>query len=255
MQAENNPATYQLYVGVDIAAATFTASRLRPEAKPDKSQNYTQTLKSFTKLAQDLLQTGVAPAQILVVLEATGNYWISLAVFLHQANFVVSVINPQRSHNYAKSLMLRPKNDQLDAQTLAKFAQTHKPAAWTPPPQIYHELQQRLNQREALTDLRQQVRNQLHALKQCPVIVPEVQTRMEELISTLDQQIEAVESEISQVVKTDKAWGDSIALLNTIPGIGLLTACWLVTLSLNFSSCERAESLVMYAGLAPHRKK
>jgi transposase len=243
--------TYQLYVGVDIAAATFTASRLFPEGKPDKSQNYHQTLESFRKLELDLLQSGVPPTQILVVLEATGNYWISLAVFLHQSNFVVSVVNPQQSHNYAKSLMLRCKNDQLDAQTLAKLAQSHKPAAWTPPPQLYHELQQRLNQREALNDLRQQVRNQLHALLVCPIIIPEVQTRMEELLATFDQQIHAVEAEIKKVVKHDEVWGSTVSLLQTIPGIGLLTACWLVMLTLNFTSCKRAESLVMYAGLAP----
>ena len=39
-QAENNPTTYQLYVGVDIAAATFTAAHLRPDAaKPTKALN------------------------------------------------------------------------------------------------------------------------------------------------------------------------------------------------------------------------
>lgn len=251
MSVENNATFYQLYVGIDIAATSFTASHLRPDGKPSKSNNYQQSSESFHKLEQDLLKTGVAPAQILIVMEATGNYWLSLAVFLHGTDFVVSVINPQQSYNYAKSLLLRSKDDQLDAQTLARFAQSHKPAAWTPPPQIYHELQQRLSQREALTDLRQQVRNQLHALLVCPVVVPQVQTRMETLIATFEEQIETLEVEIKELLKTDKEWGGTIAILQTIPGIGLLTACWLVMLTLNFSSCQKAESLVMYAGLAP----
>ena len=39
-QVKNNPTTYQLYVGVDIAAATFTAVHLRPDAaKPTKALN------------------------------------------------------------------------------------------------------------------------------------------------------------------------------------------------------------------------
>ncbi len=245
------PHHYQLYVGVDIAAASFTASQMRPEAKPSKAQHYQQTGEAYVKLQRDLLRTGCQPAQILVVMEATGTYWISLAVYLEQAGFRVAVINPLQAHNYAKSLLQRNKNDQLDAQTLAKFGQSHQPAAWSPPPQVYHQLQQRLSQRAALVDLRQQVLNQLHALQVCPVIVPQVQARMQELIATFDQQIEVVETEIKQVVEQDQDWSKSITLLQTIPGIGLLTACWLVVVSLNFTGCEKGEALAHYAGLAP----
>lgn len=251
-----NPASaYQLYVGVDISAATFTAARMRPDAKPSKALDYQQTSTSFSKFQQDLLQTGLGPFQILIVMEATGTYWISLALFLVQAGFAVAVINPMQAHNYAKSLLQRAKTDQLDAQMLARFGQSHKPGLWNPPPPVYHQLLQRLNQRAALVDLRQQVRNQLHALSVCPVIVPEVQTRMEELIVTFDTQIETVETEIKQVVEQDENWSGSIKLLQTIPGIGLLTACWLVVVSLNFTTCEKGESLAHYAGLAPVVRK
>jgi transposase len=36
----------------------------------------------------------VAPQATLVVLEATGSYWIALAVALHQAHYRISVLNP-----------------------------------------------------------------------------------------------------------------------------------------------------------------
>lgn len=255
MSTANPASAYQLYVGIDISAATFTAARMRPETKPSKAVDYQQTPDSFYKFQQDLLQTGLSASQILIVMEATGTYWITLALFLVQAGFAVAVINPMQAHNYAKSLLQRAKTDQLDAQTLARFGQSHKPALWNPPPPIYHELQQRLAQRAALSDLRQQVRNQLHALSVCPVVVPEVQRRMEELIRTFDAQIEAVETEIKQVVEQDENWSASIKLLRTIPGIGLLTACWLVVVSLNFTTCEKGESLAHYAGLVPIVRK
>ncbi len=225
---------------------SFTAALLPAEAaaKPAKALNYQQTNQAYRKLERGLLRPGLPPSQILVVMEATGTYWISLALYLHQAGFVVAVINPLQTHNYAKSLLQRSMNDQLDAQTLAKFAQTHQPPAWNPPPRVYHQLQQRLSQRAALVDLRQQVRNQLHALTVCPAVVPEVQSRMEQLIATFEQQIEAIETEIKQVIQQDQQWFNSITLLQTIPGIGLLTACWLVVVSLNFSGCEKGESLV-----------
>jgi transposase len=46
----------------------------------------------------------------------------------------------------------------------------------------------------------------------------------------------------------------SIALLRTIPGIGLLSACWLVVATLNFTTCDSPEALVHYAGLAPQER-
>ncbi len=69
------------------------------------------------------------------------------------------------------------------------------PSKGTPPPAIYSERQQRLAARDTLVDLRQQVRNQLHALVQLPVVIPAVRARMEDLIATFDAQIAAIGGE------------------------------------------------------------
>lgn len=76
-------------------------------------------------------------------------------------------------------MLKRAKTDAIDAQTLAHLAAVLQPHAWTPPPAVYAELQQRLAQRDAFFDLRQQLRNQLHALDQHPVVVASVRTRAE----------------------------------------------------------------------------
>ncbi len=95
------------------------------------------------------------------------------------------------------------------------------------------ELQQRLAQRDSLLDLRQQVRNQLHALEQGPVVIAAVRQRMETLIATLTVQIKEVEKEITPALQQDAAWAKAAALLQTIIGVGLVTAAWLVTSTLN----------------------
>jgi transposase len=51
----------------------------------------------------------VPPTEILVVIEATGSYWVALAVSLHEAGFAVAVINPAHAHNYVLSLPVAPK--------------------------------------------------------------------------------------------------------------------------------------------------
>jgi transposase len=50
---------------------------------------------------------------------------------------------------------------------------------------IFVELYQRLTERKSLVDMRQQLRNQLHALTQGPTVIASVRTRMERLLEAL----------------------------------------------------------------------
>jgi transposase len=97
---------------------------------------------------------------------------------------------------------LKSKNDLLDAQTLARLALAQKPARWNPPPAIYQELSQRLSQRADLMEVRQALRNQLHALSVFPA-VPSVVARLELLIETLSQQLKGLDDEIKATIKQE----------------------------------------------------
>jgi transposase len=184
-------------------------------------------------------------------MEATGSYWISLATRLVHAGFGVSVINPAQAHHFAKALLKRAKTDAIDAQTLAQVAMVLQPAPWTPPPQIYAALQQRLAQRDDLLTLRQQVRNQLHALEQHPEVIAEVRARMESLLATFAAQLTEVDDEIAATLRQDAAWAAAAARLQSIKGIGWVTAAWTLVTPLNFTTCETVDALTAYAGLAP----
>jgi transposase len=251
MAAPTTTSPYRLFVGIDIAAKTFTTTWLEPDGSPSRPLTLEQTPQGFASLQARLRATGQTPAEILVVLEATGSYWIALATTLAQAGFRVSVVNPAQAHHFAKALLKRAKTDAIDARTLAQLAALLQPAPWTPPPDIYPELQQHLAQREALIGLRQQVRNQRHALLQAPAVVASVRERMEALLVTMDEQIRAIERELKDVVQQDACWAATAAHLMSIPGVGLLTAAWLLVTTLNFTVGATPEELTAYAGLAP----
>jgi len=240
----------QLYVGVDIAAETFVAAWLAPGGQPGTPFTGEQTPTGFAALQRRLQGTGSPPAATLVVLEATGNYWVAFAVALHEAGYRVAVVNPRQAHHFAKAQLRRAKTDALDARDLAQLAVALRPAPWTPPPTVYHEVRQRLVARDGLLAMRTQARNQRHALLQWPVVVAAVRQHLDELIADLDRRIAALEAEIAAVLK-DSAWAASLACLTSAPGIGLVTASWLLVGTLNFALCAGPESLTAYAGLAP----
>lgn len=66
-----------VYVGIDIAADTFTAAWLMPGGNPTvprpKSTRGDQTPAGVTALEQRLTATQVPPSATLVVMEPTGN--------------------------------------------------------------------------------------------------------------------------------------------------------------------------------------
>jgi hypothetical protein len=68
-----NDATYQLFVGVDIAATSATVSWLTPGATPTRAFTLEQTPQAFRPLEQRLLAIGHPAESILVVMEATGS--------------------------------------------------------------------------------------------------------------------------------------------------------------------------------------
>ncbi len=242
----------QLYVGVDIAAKTFTAVWRRADGTPTRRQTFNQEAAGYRTFQEKLQATEVAPQHTCVLMEATGVYWVTLAVTLHAAGYTVGVINPAPARDFARGLGLRAKTDDLDAQALAELAVKREVTAWVPPPQAYHELRQRLVLREGLRDMRTQALNQRHALAQWPVVIASVKEHLDQLIASLNERIHAVEDEIATLLDSG-AWAASAKLLLSIPGIGPITTAWLLVCTLNFSLHATPDSLVNYAGLAPQR--
>jgi transposase len=243
--------TYALFVGIDIAAATATVSMQRPGARASRSCTIDQTPEGYTSLVHKLQATSHVPSKVLVVMEATGSYWINLATRLVHEGFVVSVINPAQAHHFAKALLKHAKTETIDAQTLAQLAAVLQPEPWTLPPPIYYALQQRLAQRDDLLNLRQQVCNQLHALQHYPEMIPEVRARMERLLATFEAQLTEVEAEITAALGHDSAWAAAAQRLQSITGVGWVTAAWTLVATVNFTTCDTVEALTAYAGLAP----
>jgi hypothetical protein len=125
---DDTSAVYQLYVGIDVAADTFTAAWLAPGGTPTPPLTGEQTPAGYAARRRRLQATRVAPASTLVVLAATGDYWVALAVALHAAGYRVAVANPRQAPHCAKAQLRRAKTAALDAQDLARLAAALQPA-------------------------------------------------------------------------------------------------------------------------------
>ncbi|MCG8350244.1 MAG: IS110 family transposase [Chloroflexales bacterium] len=109
-------------MGVDITATSFAAAWTRDVPTREPARTFAQTPDGFVACQAWLTSTGAAPAATLLVLEATGGYWVTLAVPMQQAGYAVSVVNLAQAHAFARSLLRRATTDALDAQVLAQLA-------------------------------------------------------------------------------------------------------------------------------------
>jgi transposase len=177
---------YALFVGIDIGSEelmTFSRDALAvPETsslvKADWHQSaaavaYPQSKCGYQKLERALRkqarQRGISETEILITMEATGNFWLPPASYLYRAGFDIMVINPSSARHYAGMKLKRSKSDPIDATILASLGLVYaiddhlRIRLWHEPPPIYDELRQRINLFSQMSKLITQTTNRQRA--------------------------------------------------------------------------------------------
>jgi transposase len=213
---------------------------------------FTNDHEGIAKLIKMLHKRGVAR----VVLEATGVYHLDLALALDQAKGMkVMVLNPKAAKAYADVQMRRAKTDPIDTALLADYAQHMSFEAWCAPrPQIL-ALRACSRRLVALTRLRTQAKNQLHALQataSTPAFIIE-DARLS--VTQLDAQIAALQANTLAMIAADESLQATFELLLSITGVGAKSAIQLMGELLVLDTSMRAKQWVAMAGLDPRPYK
>jgi transposase len=235
------------YVGIDVAKATLEVA-LWVEGKGLHTGQFSNDAPGF-KQVQRWLTKHAKQASIHACLEATGRYSDDVAQFLYQTGYAVSVVNPARIKGYAEAHLRRNKTDKLDAALIADFVRTQNPALWTPPAPQWRHLQALVRHLEALEQLRQQTNNRLKAGS----VTPAVQQHLQEHLAFLDAQIAHTKQLIHDHIDQHPDMKRERDLLDSIIGIGSLTAAKLLAEFRSISAFDNPRQLVAFAGLNPRQ--
>lgn len=234
------------WLGIDVAKETLAASLLLAERVAHGT--FDNTPAGFKKLDSWLKKRRVKQAH--VCLEATGRYSEAVAEHLHAAGHTVSVINPARLKAFAQATLTRTKTDQTDAALLALFCQRQQPAPWQPPAPEKRALRALVRRRESLQELRQQEANRLSSGEDDPLVVRSLQA----VVGFLDEQLVQVAQAIRVQAASDPAVQRQVELVDSIPGIGWVTATTLIA-EIDFGAYPSARQLVAQAGLNPRQRQ
>jgi transposase len=182
-----------------------------------------------------------------VCLEATGVYSEAIALFLHEAGYRVSVVNPARTKAFADSRLSRQKTDKTDALVIAHFCQTQQPTRWQPPDPAQRELQALVRQLRALQAIHRQERNRLEA----NLTSETVTAMLRQHLTFLEQQMEAIQHLIHDQIECHPDLKRQRDLLDTIPGLGEVTIATLLAEIRDIRAFDNAPQLAAYAGVTP----
>ena len=233
-------------VGIDIAKDKFDVCLLNEAGKAQQA-TFANSKQGINQLHHWLKKQGAKQAQ--VCLEATGIYGDLVAETLHSRKYQVSVVNPARIKAYADSQMRRNKTDALDAALIADYCRTQQPDLWTPPPPELKELRTLIRHLDDLKQEKQRASNRLDVQNSSQAVIQHLQAQM----SLLQDQIQHTLRLIHDQIDRHPDLKQQRDLLDSIPGIGDLTASYLIAELGDISRFQDVGEVVAFVGLNPRQ--
>jgi transposase len=186
-----------------------------------------------------------------VLLEATGPYYIRLAMHLHSAALQVCVLNPLVVKRFSQMRLVRTKTDKADAALIADYGinQPDRLAAWAPPQDYVVRLGQLCALCDGLIRHLTVLKNQQEAFRATALLGEEDGSFLSELIAHTEAQIARLEKQMGAIVNAEQP--ELMGNLTSIPGIGKKTALMLVLISGGFKKFATYRQLIAYIGFAP----
>lgn len=185
----------------------------------------------------------------LVVIEATGPYYLALALYLYKSNVPVSVVNPLRIKRYSQMKMSRAKTDKKDALLIAQYGRAECPETWEPPESIDIQIQQLDTYLKGLEKRKRMAANQLHALDKTGELCKNLRTDLEDEISYIEERISKISTQIDLLI--NQAYAKEVETLKSIPGLGPKSIYLILICTNGFKKFENHKQVISYFGLAP----
>ena len=186
---------------------------------------------------------------VRVIMEATGRYSLETATWIltDHPEYEPAIVNPRHAAAFHASLGLRNKSDQIDCRSLAKMGKERNPPVYQPLSPIRQSLQALTRQRVAFVEERTAAKNRRAETPSDPFL----KKLQDKHLDHLDQAIARIEKELARLVRTDDRIKRDMKLLQSIPGVGFLTAVTVTAELGDLSAFKRSRQLASMVGVSP----
>jgi transposase len=241
------------WIGLDVSKESIEDCLLRDSGKAHFKQ-FSNDASGHSKLLRwvhHLDENGSSH----FCMEATGSYSHEVALFLAEGEQKVSVLNPARIHYFARSQGQGNKTDKADARLIALFCRKEQPELWRAAAPEVRQLTAPgalwARRYHAVQDLLVQEKNRLQAPAQPKAVL----TSLKGTVRFLEKEIERLKKQIREHFKSHDELKRDAQLLQSIPGIGELTAWDILAELPDVEQFDSAQAVAAYAGLSPREHR
>ena len=249
--------TKNYFIGIDVSKQTLDVAfivRANDSFSNPIWKQFDNTITGLLKMKHWLLHMKVPlNKQTIVVIENTGIYHRVLWQFFSKLQIDLCIENAAQ---VKWSLgIARGKNDKVDSRRLAVYAARHADRL-KPTPALHQQvlaLKDLITLRNKLLVQLKSIQTAFNELKMVSPIsfVNSSERLLKPAIDGLKNSLKKVEDQIKALIKKDQQLFHIYQLLISIPGVGPVTAIYLICCSNVFTMCTSGKQLACYCGVVP----
>src|SRR5476651_1365828 len=240
-------------LGIDISKKDFHACLsvidVNQQVKVKASRKFSNQQTGFKELLLWLANhTKEADLPLVIVMEATGVYYESCAMFIFKAGLQVSVVLPNKAKKYLQAIGLKTKNDKIDAAGLARMGAEQCLELWQPMDEFFYTLRALTRHHQSLQELKTNVGNQLHADQHSIYSNKKVMKQLKKLVDTIEKEVVETAQEIEKQLYSNSEIAKKVQQIVMIKGIGTISIATVLAETNGFALFNSIAQLVSYAG-------
>jgi transposase len=239
-------------LGLDISKDSISACMAQRELGKSfrilGTRKFDNSTRGFRQMELWLGKWAKKDVVLQILMEATGVYFENCIHFFLEQGYHASVILPNKSKAYARSLDYKSKTDKIDSKILAQLGLERQFSTWGGAEGNILKIKRLCRERVELLQEKTAVSNRLHARKHSYKPDNSAIKRAKTMLSFIQKQIKEVEKAIEQAVSEDAQISSKVALLCSIKGVALITAATIIGETNGFALFENKAQVVSYAG-------
>ena len=226
----------EINIGIDTGQAILDI-HVRPQGHFQSFENNPEGIRAAIRFIKPF-----KPARILI--EATGRLEIAFFCAAHKAGLPVCVCNPIKVRKFAEMTGILAKTDKLDAQVIAYYGETMKPALTELKPEKLRLLSDLLAVRSQCLDMSTMQKNRLRRMPKT------VQKPIRNILKKITEEIAVIDRQLDQVIAEIPQFQARVDQLISAKGVGKVLAYTLLSELPELGSMNRKQ-IAAIVGVAP----
>jgi transposase len=246
---------FKNFVGIDVSKSKFDLALIKDSDKDHVMQGVFDNTQKGIKSMRKFLEKEhlIELSETIFCMEFTGVYCRPLTRFMVENDCHVWIEMPV---NIIRSFGLqRGKNDHIDAHRIVLYAYKNRDdiKLWKPQRDVILRLRDILALRERLITAKKSLEMPIEELKIMgdKIGADKVRKSCQKSLTSIKKEIYQIDKDIDETVKKDPLLKDLFQLATSVPGVGKVTALFMICFTNEFSMYTNPKQLACYCGVAP----